>query len=72
MLPTLVAAVVFSPNGIGQHRDDFVYNRIVRIKGHVTFVDKPDLIARGMYLVFQRDGLQRLSCRDVYGHRRQL
>ena len=54
-----LAALLFSANGIAQHRDDFVYNRIVQIKGHVTIVGQPDVIASGMYLVFQRDG-----CKD--------
>src|SRR5262245_46815585 len=59
LVPAVFALFLLSANGLAQHRDDFVYNRIVQIKGHVTIVGQPDVIASGMYLVFQRDG-----CKD--------
>ena len=55
-LSAFIAVGWLARGGIAQRRDDFVYNRIVQIKGHVTLVNQPDVRASGMYLVFQREG----------------
>ena len=59
VLSGVIAVASFAETAIAQRRDDFVYNRIVQIKGHVTIVGQPDVVASGMYLVFQRYG-----CKD--------
>jgi hypothetical protein len=55
----LIAAVaVFAKGWVRPHPDDYVFNEVILIRGHVTILNHPELGATagsGVYLVFQRE-----------------
>ena len=54
-----MAAAVYAQDWARPHPDDYVFNEVVLIKGHVTILNHPELgttVGNGVYLVFQREG----------------
>ena len=55
----IMAAAVYAQDWARPHPDDYVFNEVVLIKGHVTILNHPELgttVGNGVYLVFQREG----------------
>ncbi len=52
-------AGVYAQDWARPHPDDYVFNGVVIIKGHVTILNQPEVRASGMYLVFRREGCKK-------------
>jgi hypothetical protein len=58
----IVAGAVYAQSWARPHPDDYVFNEVVLIKGHVTILNHHELgttAGSGVYLVFQREGCKR-------------
>jgi hypothetical protein len=58
----MAGVIVYAQDWVRPHPDDYVFNEIVLIKGHVTILNHPELgrtVGSGMYLVFQREGCKK-------------
>jgi hypothetical protein len=62
LITNLASVIVFAQDWVRPHPDDYVFNEIVLIKGHVTILNHPQLgrtVGNGIYLVFQREGCKK-------------
>lgn len=58
----MVGVTVHAQGGARPHPDDYVYDEVVLIKGHVTILNHPELgttVGNGVRLVFQREGCKK-------------